>query len=136
MSRELNLEKDFQRDHRQTFAPTLAALSQEPVSGLSIESLLSRAEVILEVLRSATYYSILAPLSAALRKAIFKVQDEYLDNGDTPEVAALRSLQELALDARSLIEVEGVQMISDRGTVRMVKILKLKFSILPISSPY
>ncbi|WP_254721635.1 PEP/pyruvate-binding domain-containing protein [Kovacikia minuta] len=101
--RELNLEKDFQRDYQHKFAPALADLAQNSASTLSATALLNRIDAILELLKSATYYSILAPLSAALRKAIFKIQDEQLDNSDTPEVAALRSLQELAGEARKLL---------------------------------
>lgn len=107
LGRELALEKDFQKDDRQRFAPTFAALAQTPVSDLSPAQLLERIDHILDRLQSATYYSILAPLSAALRKAILKVRDEDLDNGDTPEVAALRSLQELALSARQVLEEQN-----------------------------
>jgi phosphoenolpyruvate synthase/pyruvate phosphate dikinase/glycerol-3-phosphate acyltransferase PlsY len=105
--RELRLEKDFQRDDRQKFAPALADLAQHPAAELSAVALLNRIDTVLELLKSATYYSILAPLSAALRKAVFKVQDEQLDNSDTPEVAALRSLQELAATARKVLEMPG-----------------------------
>ncbi|QYO63491.1 PEP-utilizing enzyme [Leptolyngbya sp. 7M] len=43
----------------------------------------------------------MAPLSAALRQAIFRVQQTQLDNSQMPEVAAIRSLQALAVDCRS-----------------------------------
>ncbi|MGQ9872464.1 glycerol-3-phosphate acyltransferase [Leptodesmis sp.] len=102
--REWRLEADFQRDDRQTFTPALAKLSHQPVDGLSPGALLRRIDEILGWLQQATYYSILAPLSAALRKAIAKVDADDLDNSATPEVAALRSLQELALNARRLLE--------------------------------
>jgi pyruvate,water dikinase len=105
--RELRLEKDFQRNDRQKFAPVLADLAQHPAAELSAAALLNRIDIVLELLKSATYYSILAPLSAALRKAVFKVHDEQLDNSDTPEVAALRSLQELAAKARTVLEKHG-----------------------------
>jgi hypothetical protein len=72
------------------------------VDSLSPGALLSRIDEILGWLQQATYYSILAPLSAALRKAIAKVDADDLDNNATPEVTALRSLQELALIARLL----------------------------------
>ena len=103
-SRELRLEKDFRRDHRRQFAPALAEFAQQPVSELEPSAILERIDRILNLLQTATYYSILAPLSAALRKAIFKVKDEQLDNSDTPEIAALRSLQALAQKARQVLE--------------------------------
>lgn len=104
LNRELSLDKDFSKDYVNSFAPALAELSHKPSSQLSDKELLDRIDDILDVLHRATYYSILAPLSAALRKAISKVRDDELDNRDTPEVAALRSLQELALRARAVLE--------------------------------
>ena len=105
--REWSLEKDFQRDDKRQFAPAIVGFARSPAAELSIPSLLSRIELILDLLQSATYYSILAPLSAALRKAIFKVADEQLDNSATPEVAAVRSVQELAQSARRLLEQQA-----------------------------
>jgi pyruvate,water dikinase len=96
LKRELRLEKDFQRDYQQQFAPGLATLDQSTASRLSAPELLTRIDTILELLQTATYYSILAPLSASLRKAISKVSDDQIDHSDSPEVAALRELQELA----------------------------------------
>jgi pyruvate,water dikinase len=107
--RERRLEQDFQQDDRQTFTPALAELAQQPASCLSAPELLQRIDHILNLLKLATYYSILAPLSAALRKAIAKVQDDQIDSQATPEVAALRSLQELAGAARAVLERSGWQ---------------------------
>ncbi|WP_041225979.1 glycerol-3-phosphate acyltransferase [Crinalium epipsammum] len=103
LRRELKLEADFKRDYERYFAPTLSKLSNQPASELSPVALLERIEMILEVLKRGTYYSIMAPLSAALRQAVWKVKDEELDNSQTPEVASMRSLQELANDARHLL---------------------------------
>ncbi len=103
-SRELNLEKDFRRDNRRHFAPALAEFADQPAAELEPLTLLARIDRTLNLLQTATYYSILAPLSAALRKAIFNVKDEALDNSDTPEIAALRSLQTLAHAAQSVLE--------------------------------
>ena len=104
--RELRLEADFRRDHRRHFAPALAEFAQQPASELDPLAILARIDRILNLLQTATYYSILAPLSAALRKGILKVKDEQLDNSDTPEIAALRSLQALARSAREVLEKE------------------------------
>ncbi|MBF2029482.1 MAG: glycerol-3-phosphate acyltransferase [Oscillatoriales cyanobacterium C42_A2020_001] len=100
IGRELQLEKEFRQDFNHVFAPAIATLSTSPTEGLSGSELLSRIDFVLDQLRRVTYYSILAPLSAALRKAIAKVDDEAIDNRATPEVAALRSLQELAQSTR------------------------------------
>jgi phosphoenolpyruvate synthase/pyruvate phosphate dikinase/glycerol-3-phosphate acyltransferase PlsY len=100
LMRELSLERDFQRDFRKRFAPGLSQLSQESLDELEPSQLLARIEYILELLHKATYYSIMAPLSAAVRQAIFKVKDAEIDNSLTPEVTALRSLHELAATAK------------------------------------
>ncbi|MBD2039600.1 glycerol-3-phosphate acyltransferase [Microcoleus sp. FACHB-672] len=98
LGREWRLEEDFQQDSRRYFAPTLANLPLSPASSvaLSPSALLQQIDSILEALKRATYYSILAPLSLAVRQALFKVNETDLDNSQLPEVAALRSLQELA----------------------------------------
>ena len=100
LQREMNLEKDFQRDYKKYFAP---GLSQNNVDLNSPTLILSRIDLILELLKKATYYSILAPLSLALRQGIFKVKDTELDAKDMPELAALRELQNLAANARNIL---------------------------------
>ncbi|MBC7825675.1 MAG: glycerol-3-phosphate acyltransferase, partial [Candidatus Parcubacteria bacterium] len=86
VGQELQLEKNFRRDDRRKFAPFLKQASVQPAVELSASHLLERINLILELLEVATFYSIFAPLSAALRKAILKVDDGQIDNGDTPEV--------------------------------------------------
>ncbi|MER3494379.1 MAG: pyruvate phosphate dikinase PEP/pyruvate-binding protein [Mastigocladus sp. ERB_26_2] len=100
LMRELWLEREFKRDYRKHFAPGLSRLSSESSEELDPPQLLARIDYILDLLHHATFYSIMAPLSAAMRQAIFKVKDSKLDNSLTPEVAALRSLQELAAKAK------------------------------------
>lgn len=102
--REWVLEKDFQRDDRQYFSPALMTLAQQPAPTLAPAELLTRIETILSQLKRATYYSILAPLSAALRKALAKVDETAIDNRATPEIGAVRSLQALATSARQTLE--------------------------------
>jgi pyruvate,water dikinase len=101
--REFCLEKDFNRDNRRKFVPTFSQLGQQPVDELEPAQILSRIDSIMELLYSSTYYSILAPLSAALRQAIFRVKDRDIDNSLTPEVAVLRSLQDLAATAKQYL---------------------------------
>ncbi|NET59603.1 MAG: pyruvate phosphate dikinase PEP/pyruvate-binding protein, partial [Symploca sp. SIO2E6] len=113
LGKEWNLEKDFELDYQQQFAPTLSQLSTQSLSSLSPLALLERIDLILEVLKRATYYSIMAPLSSYLRQAILRVQDTELDNSQTPEVASLRSLAGIATDARHLLSQE--QVIGDSG---------------------
>ncbi|MBX9256160.1 glycerol-3-phosphate acyltransferase [Desmonostoc muscorum CCALA 125] len=103
LKRELNLEKDFKRDYHKRFIPGLSQLAQEDINKLEPSKLLARIDLILELLRQGTYYSILAPLSAALRQAIFRVKDKQIDNSVTPEVAALRSLAAIAADAKQIL---------------------------------
>lgn len=101
--RELCLEKDFRRDLRQKFTPALSELAQIPPENLEPKFLLERINFILELLRRATYYSILAPLSAALRQAVWRTKDSEIDNSKAPEVAALRTLTELAINAQGML---------------------------------
>lgn len=103
LRRELSLEKDFKEDYHKRFIPGLSQLAQEDIDNLEPAKLLIRIDFILELLRHGTYYSILAPLSAAVRQAIFRVKDGQIDNSVTPEVAALRSLSALATDAKQVL---------------------------------
>ena len=100
--RELRLEQDFEWDYQQRFAPVLSEMARQPVSESPIV-LLERVDLILEVLKRATYYSILVPLSAALRQAVWRVQETEIDRSKTPEVASLRSLAALASAAHQLL---------------------------------
>ncbi|HEY9748694.1 MAG TPA: PEP-utilizing enzyme, partial [Allocoleopsis sp.] len=93
----------FRYDYQRQFAPILKTLVREPAENLTAPALLERIDTILRVLKRTTYYSILAPLSAALRQAVLKVQDSEIDNSGTPEVAALRSLQDIAHRNRHLL---------------------------------
>jgi pyruvate, water dikinase len=99
---ELRLERDFERDDRRQFSPFLNA-TRHPANWSDGE-LLTRIDLILNLLKIATYYSILAPLSAAIRKAMLKVPDEQIDQGETPEVSALRELQRVAIAAQPLLK--------------------------------
>ncbi|MEA5513487.1 glycerol-3-phosphate acyltransferase [Nodularia sp. UHCC 0506] len=103
LRQELSLEKDFKRDYSSKFIPGLSQLANESIEELTAPQLLKRIDSILELLRSGTYYSILAPLSAALRQAVFRVKDGEIDNSVAPEVSALRSLTVLAADAKQVL---------------------------------
>ncbi|MDF2387300.1 glycerol-3-phosphate acyltransferase [Nostoc ellipsosporum NOK] len=103
LKQEINLEKDFKQDYSKLFIPGLSQLAHESIEELEPAQLLERIDLTLELLRRGTYYSILAPLSAALRQAIFRVKDTEIDNSVTPEVAALRSLSALAADAKQIL---------------------------------
>jgi len=104
LGREWNLAKDFQLDYQTQFAPTLSKLTTESTANLAPSALLERVERILAVLKRATYYSILAPLSTSLRQSVLRVEDSELDNTQAPEVASLRSLADLAEAARHLLK--------------------------------
>jgi len=103
LGRELGLQQDFKRDYQQRFHPALTQLAEQPVQNLPPSALLARMDSILELLKRATYYSILAPLSASLRQAVLRVKDTEIDNSHTPEVASLRAIASLASEARQLL---------------------------------
>ncbi|MDG2617307.1 glycerol-3-phosphate acyltransferase [Thermoleptolyngbya sichuanensis XZ-Cy5] len=101
VQRERRLLKEFTQRDRQQFAPALADLAAQPADSLAPADLLDRIDQILELLRPATYFNILAPLGFAARRALFRVDEAALDNSVMPEVAAVRSLQTLAQQVRS-----------------------------------
>jgi pyruvate, water dikinase len=103
LKRELSLEEDFKRDYSRWFVPALSQMTQETIDQLEPTQLLARVDSILDLLHRATYYSIFAPLSAAIRQAILRVKDGEIDNSVTPEVAVLRSLSALAADAKQIL---------------------------------
>jgi len=111
---ELSLVRDFERDYQQHFALALSQLAEQPVSELSPLKLLLRVDSILLLLHRATYYSIMAPLSAALRQAVLRVQEVDVDRSQTPEVASLRELAALASVARQLLvqSEQGMSQVS------------------------
>ncbi|MHC5599258.1 MAG: glycerol-3-phosphate acyltransferase [Nostoc sp.] len=126
LKRELSLEKDFKRDYHQRFIPGLSQLAQSDINNLEPSKLLARIDFILELLRQGTYYSILAPLSAALRQGIFRVKDGQIDHSVSPEIAALRSLSAIATDAKQvLLEFEPEQVFEQlKQTPEGEKILR------------
>lgn len=101
--RELQLENDFDQAVAYGFNSGFDQLEQQSSDRLPPEDLLRRIYRLLKLLKQATYYSIMAPLSVALRRALLKVSETALDNSSTPEVASIRSLQVLATNARSLL---------------------------------
>lgn len=103
VGRELALEKDWQRDRQTRFEPGLRQLREIPREHLTTQELLSYIDRILALLKRATYYSILAPLSFASRQGLFKVSDRALDASQNPEVAALRQLQAIAQTTRQTL---------------------------------
>lgn len=103
LKREIDLEKDFKLDYRQVFIPGLTQLSNVVIEELSLDQLLARIDLILDLLHRGTYYSILAPLSAAIRQSVLGAKAEEIDNSVTPEVASLRAMRLLAADAREIL---------------------------------
>jgi phosphohistidine swiveling domain-containing protein len=101
--REWQLEKDFNQISHDLFEPGLSEFTHQPATYLPPQMLLKRIYRILRMLKRATYFSIMAPLSAALRQSLAKVKSSELDNSQTPEVLSMRALQTLAANARQLL---------------------------------
>lgn len=93
---EWTLATTFRREYRTSFAPLLSSLVEAPATDLTPEDSLGRIDRLLVVLRRVTFFSILAPISAALRQKLWRVEDTDLDTTVLPETAALRSLHKLA----------------------------------------
>jgi phosphohistidine swiveling domain-containing protein/glycerol-3-phosphate acyltransferase PlsY len=92
---EWTLPSAFEREYKTTFLPLLTALAAQPPTATAT-AILERIDTVLLALQPATFFSILAPLSAALRQKLWRVEDGALDTSVLPETAALRSLHELA----------------------------------------
>ncbi|WP_354635005.1 glycerol-3-phosphate acyltransferase [Planktothricoides raciborskii] len=110
IGREIQLADDFYRAYKNRFGHALTKLAKQRDQSwdftaikLTPKSLIERIDAILELLSDCTYYSILAPLSFAFRRTLLRVEDSELDYSQTPEVAAVRSLQELANNTRMLL---------------------------------
>jgi pyruvate,water dikinase len=110
--KEWNLYHDFCLEYRRCFKPTLKELRKISPHTLEEEDLLKRIDNILNVLREVTFYSIMSPLSLAIRQNLFKVKDAALDNSKSPEIQSMRSLAFLAREARKLIPKDQINFDS------------------------
>lgn len=99
VDRELRLSIDFNQAMHDCFHPVFDDLSRHLPDQLPDGAVLRRIYQILRALKRATYFSIMVPLSTALRQALFRAKQEELDSSQLPEVASLRSLQLLAASA-------------------------------------
>ena len=112
LQREWHLYSDFDRVTQNSFEPLLDELDEIPASELTTAEILARVDDIITALEKATYYSILAPLSFAIRQSLFRVSLNDLDNSQTPEVASMQSLAIIAADTQKLIAKEQITMNS------------------------
>ncbi|MEL7351943.1 MAG: glycerol-3-phosphate acyltransferase [Cyanobacteria bacterium P01_A01_bin.116] len=103
LQQEMSLPKRFADDYQTVFEPAQSATKALQLSALTESEILTRVDEILALLEQATYYNIMAPLSLALRQALFKVDLATLDNSHTPEVKALDALKTMAAQLRSLL---------------------------------
>lgn len=117
LQRELWLEDQFDRDESTIFSAGLSALAAIPRDSLSLEELLDRTEDVLGLLRRVTYYNIMAPLSFALRRAIFRVPEETLDASQNAEIAAIEDLRSIANDTRLILSDQDLHRISNASSL-------------------
>ncbi|HEY9826816.1 MAG TPA: PEP/pyruvate-binding domain-containing protein, partial [Stenomitos sp.] len=96
LGQELTLHRQFAQDRRAIFAPLLERAAPVIPPALPPQQALAHIDALLAALKRATYFSILGPLSAAIRQRLLRVDDSALDNTVLPETAALRSLHTLA----------------------------------------
>jgi pyruvate,water dikinase len=133
VQRERALNADFEVDRTSIFLPALQSLQKEEDSSTSLRvkrekreegeelaianyqylsELLERAEQIQEWLKPITYYNILGPIGLAIRKAIFRVADEWLANDTAPEIASIRALQQLSQKLRKTAILQFDETVS------------------------
>lgn len=128
--REWRLEKDFAIDQESLFTPTLQDLQTQSSRELSPQDLLTRIEMILSSLHTATYYNILAPLSFSLRKTLLKVEETDLDFNPLPEVVSSKALEKIAQDARNLVPMDKIEPMTAPSLFAMLAELPDGESIL------
>ncbi len=113
---EMNVLRQFNKAEQAVFFPAFEQWKLQPLTDLDSEAIAQRIEHILTLLKQATYYNILAPLSLALRQTIFKVDLATLDNSSSPEVMALEDLKALAASVRSLLPQLGLSAAPSSNT--------------------
>ncbi|AFY62026.1 glycerol-3-phosphate acyltransferase [Synechococcus sp. PCC 6312] len=105
--REWQLPRDWQRDDQKHLHPLLQELQEHPITAAADPLwLLNRIEKILTGLEIATYYNIMAPLSAALRQALGRVHPETLDTSTSPETASLKALTTIAQKVQEILKTD------------------------------
>jgi len=135
VQRERALNADFEVDRTSIFIPALQSLQKEEDSSTPLRvkrekreeeegeelaianyqylsELWERAEQIQEWLKPITYYNILGPIGLAIRKAIFRVADEWLVNDTAPEIASIRALQQLSQKLRKTAILQFDETVS------------------------
>ena len=136
VQRERALNAEFKVDRTSIFLPALQNLqnyklpitnaqcpmpnAQCPMPNYEyLSELLDRAEQIQEWLKPITYYNILGPIGLAIRKSIFRVSDEWLDNDSAPEIASVRALQQLAQKLRQAAISQSDETISTAQLIQV-----------------
>jgi pyruvate,water dikinase len=109
LGQENSVPTQFAQADTQDFAPALARWKEQPVSQLADQAITKRIEEILALLKQATYFNILAPLSLALRQALLKVDLATLDSSRNPEVRALEEIKQMAVQLRSHLPELGLK---------------------------
>ncbi|MEM8505016.1 MAG: glycerol-3-phosphate acyltransferase [Cyanobacteria bacterium P01_D01_bin.1] len=109
LGQENSVPTQFAEADSKDFAPALARWKAQPVSELSDQAVIARIEEILVLLKQATYFNILAPLSLALRQAVLKVDLATLDGSRNPEVRALEEIKQMAVQLRSRLPELGLK---------------------------
>jgi len=120
VQRERALNAEFKGDRTSIFLPALQSLEKEEGSSATdyvtdvtdLTELLEKAEQIQEWLKPITYYNILGPIGLAIRKAIFRVNDDWLANDSAPEIASVRALQQLAQKLRQAAVSQSDETVS------------------------
>ncbi len=104
--REWQLGQAWHRDSRKHLFPLLDDLTRSPISEqLDPLAVQQRIQQILRGLEITTYYNIMAPISAALRQVLGRVNPEALDSQASPETAALKALGQIAHQIATLIPI-------------------------------
>ncbi len=96
IQRERQLPQAFAQDQTDYFQPVLETLDHQSLEDLTTPELMQLVEHIQDLLKKATFYNIVGPIGLAIRRAVFKVSDEWLTDRTSSEILALQGLRQLA----------------------------------------
>ncbi|WP_218080184.1 glycerol-3-phosphate acyltransferase [Anthocerotibacter panamensis] len=104
MKKERQLIKTFDREEQERFAPLLTQIYRRDLDRLTLPELWATIQALRGLLTRATYFNILAPLGLAVRQALFKTPEGWLNFQAAPEIQAISRLKDLAQQARAHLD--------------------------------
>jgi pyruvate,water dikinase len=103
---ERGMIKLFAAESQTLFQPKLKDFDEQQLDGLNVAQLWERAVNVQAVLKRAVLYKIIVPIGLSVRRAMFKIPDAWLKDGQPPEVASIKQLAAVAEQAANLLAAQ------------------------------